>query len=206
MVRLSAPGGPGGSGVSGGYCSGVLVAPATVLTCAHFLAPRATNLGRVRCSFGAQGASARAAPRAVAAAYFAPGTDLALAYLDRPVEIEAGGFFGFGPAPRALDPTVTLGYGAKASVPQPRPGRFVAALPLAVSHELRTVVRPAGLVAAGAVKGDSGGPVLCGGKIVGVQSLILNPGGRNLHLATVSLLTKDVVERALRGRRYAVDT
>ena len=59
-----------------------------------------------------------------------------------------------------------------------------------------TRVRPAGLVYANppAVKGDSGGPVLVGGKVIGVQSLILDPRGINLRIATVSLWPRGLMQ------------
>ena len=59
---------------------------------------------------------------------------------------------------------------------------------------MRTIVRPAGIVAnaAPAIKGDSGGPVLIDAHLAGIQSLILDPWRVNLHLATVSLLNREV--------------
>ncbi|MHC2797800.1 hypothetical protein [Corynebacterium hesseae] len=39
-----------------------------------------------------------------------------------------------------------------------------------------------------AVKGDSGGPALVDGAVIGTQALILNPLGRNLKLATLALV------------------
>lgn len=45
-----------------------------------------------------------------------------------------------------------------------------------------------------AVKGDSGGPVIADGKVFAVQSLILDPFGVNLGVATVSLIDDRVRE------------
>lgn len=43
--------------------------------------------------------------------------------------------------------------------------------------------------------GDSGGPVLVGGRIAGIQSLIVDPLGCNSHVAVVNLLTEPLREK-----------
>lgn len=171
LVRVTAP---------GGYCSGTLVGPETVLTCAHFLA--SADVTSVRCAVGGT------ARRARAVEIFAH-TDLAVVHLTSPVDA-AQPFPRFGPPPKPLAPTITFGFGGRARQPAARVGRFVTALPFAVSRSGTTFVRPAGVIinTPPAIKGDSGGPVVASGRIVAVQSLILDPLGRNLGIATVSLV------------------
>lgn len=177
IARLTAP---------GGYCSGVLVGPDLVLTCGHFL--RGRDEDAVLVTVGGK----RLRPSSVT---HVPTTDIALAALPAAVDVEP---LPLGPAPRPFDRTVTFGFGGRASGPAARPGLVLATLPLAVSRGMATVVRPAGLIYTSppAVYGDSGGPVLHRGAVVGVQSLILDPLGRNLRLATVSWIT-DVVRGAV---------
>lgn len=172
LVRITAP---------GGYCSGTLIGPETVLTCAHFLAT--ADAATVRCAVAGTARRARAVE-------LYPDTDIAVVYLDSPVDT-AQPFPRFGPPPKPFTSTVTFGFGGRARQPAARVGRFITALPCAVSRSGTTVVRPAGFVfnAPPAIKGDSGGPVIADGRIVAVQSLILDPLGRNLGLATVSLIT-----------------
>lgn len=169
IVRITAP---------GGYCSGTLLGPDTVLTCAHFLLT--ADAASVRCAVA--GTSRRA--RAIEVWTH---TDVAIVHLAQPVEAPRT-FPQIGPRPRPFTPTVTFGFGGRATQPAARVGRFLTSLPFAVSRTGGTVVRPAGLVMSRAVKGDSGGPVVSGGRIVAVQSLILDPLGRNLGIATVALL------------------
>lgn len=168
IARIHAP---------GSYCSGTLIGPRTVLTCAHFFRPYA-GLEAITCAVA--GTRLRLADLRVYA-----GTDIAVATLTAPVEMDS--YPALGPTPAPLSPTVTFGFGGHAPYPAGRAGRFIAPLPWAVSRSFATVVRPAGIVASGAVKGDSGGPVLHNGAIFAVQSLILDPWDQNLGLATVSL-------------------
>ena len=175
VARLSAPG--------GGYCSGALIAPDIVLTCAHFFRERPHTGARVRID---------GSVFPVDSLHLVPGTDVALVRL--PERIDATPFV-LGPSPRLFARTLTLGFGVQA-----RPGVYLGTLPVSWSRKRVTRVRPAGLVYANppAVKGDSGGPVLVGGKVVGVQSLILDPKGRNLRIATVSLWPRGLAQ-PLRG-------
>lgn len=168
VARLTAP---------GGYCSGALIAPDIVLTCAHFFVRRGWAGVRVRIDGSAYNP---------AHAHVMRGTDIALVRLSQPADAPV---LPLGPSPLPLARTLTLGFGGKAQHVQTRPGVYLGTLPAAWSRNRATQVRPAGLVVANppAVKGDSGGPVMAGGKVVGVQSLILDPLGVNLRLATVAL-------------------
>ncbi len=174
VVRISAP---------GGYCTGAIVAPEWVLTCAHFLRGRSVEQVRVLIDGSLQ-------PITHMRAF--PGTDIALLQLHRPVVAPS---LRIGPPPKPGARTVTFGYGQRAAAAAARPGRYLGTLPAAISRGMETVVRPAGMVYTNppAVKGDSGGPVMVNGRVVGVQSLILDPLGRNLRIATVSLLRPDVL-------------
>ena len=169
VARLSAPG--------GGYCSGAVIAPDIVLTCAHFFRERPHTGAQVRID---------GSVFPVDSLHTMPGTDVALVRL--PERVDATPFV-LGPSPRPLSRTLTLGFGGQARSVQARPGVYLGTLPVSWSRKRVTRVRPAGLVYANppAVKGDSGGPVLVGGKVIGVQSLILDPRGTNLRIATVSL-------------------
>ena len=180
VARLSAPG--------GGYCSGALIAPDIVLTCAHFFRERLHTGARVRVD---------GSVFPVDSLHILAGTDVALVRLPDRVEATP---FELGPSPRLFARTLTLGYGGQARSVQARPGVYLGTLPVSWSRKRVTKVRPAGVVYANppAVKGDSGGPVLVGGKVVGVQSLILDPGGTNLRIATVSLWPRGLA-RSLRG-------
>lgn len=174
VVRVSAP---------GGYCSGAVVAPEWVLTCGHFLRGRAAGELKVLIDD---------LPHRVQSYQRFSGTDVAVMRLTRPTQAPP---LALGPAPRAGAHTVTFGFGQRAVAPAARPGRFLGTLPVAFSRGLETVVRPAGLAYTSppAVKGDSGGPVLARGRVVGVQSLILDPFGVNLRIATVSLLPPEAL-------------
>ena len=166
------------------YCSGVLVAPdfrraphaATrlVLTCAHYWMP-------IRGEYEAKAPGLRSRITAVRTI---DGTDLALALLERPAEPRT--LPGVGAAPRTGDAVVSWGFGGNAPVAQRKDGTVVAALPAAFSADLRTRVRYGAAVRNNAIKGDSGGPVMAAGVVVGIQSLIADPFGRNLGVATVA--------------------
>ena len=179
LVRISA---------GAAYCSGTLLSPNTVLTCAHFFrdVPNGATVrteGRIRTIIDVK---------------TVPTSDLAVIRI-RPFHHLEGARFpevnvSFMPAPGT--PTVTFGYGGHAERMQVRQGRWLAPLPLAISRGRQTLVRPAGLVYnhPPAIKGDSGGPVIAGGEIIGIQSLIFDPWGVNLGIATVNLLPQVVAE------------
>lgn len=178
VVRLGGP---------NSYCSGVLVAPdlapavaartRLVLTCAHFWHDAQPPFRVQGGGFTAQVTAARAID----------GTDLALALLDAPAPPR--------PLPglsRAMPPlgarVTTHGFGGRARVSTPREGVVVSPLPWSVSKDFRTVVRHGFAVrnVPRAIKGDSGGPVMWDGAVAAVQSLIVDPFGRNLGIATVA--------------------
>ncbi|MCG7235921.1 serine protease [Corynebacterium sp. ACRQP] len=168
----------------GGYCSGALIAPDIVLTCAHFFRERPLAGTQVRID---------GSVFPVDSLHLVPGTDVALVRLPERIDVAP---FVLGPSPRLLSRTLTLGFGGQARSVQARPGVYLGTLPVSWSRKRVTRVRPAGLVYANppAVKGDSGGPVLVGGKVVGVQSLILDPRGINLRIATVSLWPRGLIQ------------
>lgn len=185
-------------------CSGVLIAepdsgtghaadgPSStrlVLTCAHFFrtAPRR--------GYHVTGFSGgKKWRRRILAVRTIDGTDCALALLHHPVAAPA--LLGLSSArPEWGQEVTTYGFGGLGGATgrqeaRPRWGRVLFGLPLAIGRNLRTVVRPAALVRNDppAVKGDSGGPVVANGTIAATQSLIADPFGTNLGVATVSVL------------------
>ncbi|SDL71295.1 Trypsin-like peptidase domain-containing protein [Corynebacterium mycetoides] len=175
IARLSHP---------SGYCSGVLVNPTTVLTCAHFFrdVDRLVNV------------DVAGTRRRVKDVEVVSGTDIAIADVARVRIPEGADFPTLGRAPQRFSATATFGYGGKLRHPAARDGYFLTALPFAFSRNLRTRVQPAGAIfnVTPAVKGDSGGPVMAHGEVFAVQSLILDPFGVNLGLATVSLFDERV--------------
>ena len=174
---------------SGGYCTGTLIGPQSVLTCAHYFRSREDTLSSVTCFVAGQ-------RRRIAQLDRLPGTDIAVVKLSKPIR-GIDEFPTFGPPPGPLAPTVTLGFGGAAAQPAGRVGRYITSLPIAASRSLATIVRPAGIIlnSPRAVKGDSGGPVLVDGHVVAVQSLILELFGVNLGMATVSLVDAEAVQR-----------
>lgn len=165
------------------YCSGVLISPGLqaaahtrtdlVLSCAHFLRGRTgpIKVGRAQ----------------VLGAVRIPHTDLAVLRLDTPAAPADLLRLSTSPAPW-LSPTRTEGFGGGARRVQQRHGRVIAHLPLALGRNLRTLVTAAAILhnRPKAIKGDSGGPVIVDGEIVAVQSLISDPLGHNLGIATVA--------------------
>ncbi|MCQ4624747.1 trypsin-like peptidase domain-containing protein [Corynebacterium sp. CCUG 65737] len=169
------------------YCSGTLLDPETVLTCAHFFREHPTGAT----------VKAHGAIRTIRQVRAVPGTDIAIVTVRpfRKLSAETFPRIVEGAAPRIGTPAVTFGFGGRARRMQARPGLWLGTIPMAMSRSRATRVRPAGLVfnTKPAVKGDSGGPVMVGGRIVGVQSLILDPFGKNLRVATVNLLPEGTV-------------
>lgn len=177
LVRLSA---------RGAYCSGTLLSPDTVLTCAHFFREHPNGV-TVR-----SGKSIRT----ITKVDIVSGTDIAVVHIRPFQHLGDAEFPQIGPGPTPGQPTVTFGYGGRARRIQARDGRWVTPLPLAISRT-GSLVRPAGLVfnRTPAVKGDSGGPVLAAGTIAGIQSLIVDPLGRNSHFAVVNLVPRELNSR-----------
>lgn len=177
LVRISA---------RGAYCSGTLLAPDVVLTCNHFFRENA------------DGATVRVGKKVRTIRTVEPvdGTDIAVVRTRPYQHLEGADFPALGTAPAIRTPTVTFGYGGRAKHLQARDGFLLLPLPVAISRT-GSFVRPAGIVfnRTPAIKGDSGGPVLAGGKIVGVQSLIVDPFGRNSHLAVVNFLPAALRQR-----------
>lgn len=172
-----------------GYCSGVLIEPdgcaaaqastRLVLTCAHHF--RRPPMGGYR-------ASGAGFVRQVTAVRTIDGTEMAVALLDAPAPPhDLLALCSRAPYPRAA--TATTGFGGVLAAAITRPGSYVLTVPVATSRDLRTVVKPAGVVfnRPATVKSDSGAPVVAEGGIVGVQSLILDPWGRNTGIAMISL-------------------
>lgn len=177
LVRLSS---------RGAYCSGTLLAPDTVLTCAHFFRQYPDGV-TVR---------SRGKIRTIRTVDIVPGTDIAVVRIRPFQHLQGASFPEVGAAPSPGQTTATLGFGGRARRPQVRDGRWLTRIPLALSRT-GSLVRPAGFVfnRTPAVKGDSGGPVLVGGVIVGIQSLIVDPFGCNSHLAVVNLLPESLREK-----------
>lgn len=176
------------------FCSGVLIThdltPRTrhrtqfVLTCGHFF--EKSDDGRVH------GFRFR---RYVKGVHRVPGTDIAVVEMDSkspPLQIPQVSPY------RLPIGAVTETYGAKGT----RPGRSLLPLPLAISRKA-TVVRPAHLLLSPAVKGDSGGAVMLDGAVYATQSLIFDPLGLNLRVATVAPVGPhwDTLRQIMRTRR-----
>lgn len=169
-------------------CSGTLIAPDLVLTCAHFFRDCDRSI-TVKSGISV---------RTVIAYHLIPGTDIAVVKTRPFQHIDAQDCPPVLPAPTPGfgTHTVTLGYGGQ---PRRNPlagaklGWFLLGMPIAFSRGALTRVRPAGIIfnRTPAIKGDSGGPILANGKIIGVQSLILDPLGVNTHIATANLLPPD---------------
>lgn len=181
LVRLSA---------RGAYCSGTLVAPDTVLTCAHFFRQHPNGV-TVRSHHGKI--------RTITTVDLIDGSDIAVVSIRPFQHLEQAELPTVGDAPRLGQRTVTFGYGGRARRLQARDGVWITRLPLAISRT-GSLVRPAGLVfnRTAAIKGDSGGPVLAGSRVAGVQSLIVDPLGRNLHFAVVNLVPAGLREQLCR--------
>lgn len=157
----------------GSFCSGTPIAADLtprehhqtrfVLTCGHFF--RESSEARVR-------------GRQVVEVHRVPGTDIAVAEVDRPLPPMSVPRVSATPLPLGAR-VVTHG------VSGARKGRALLPLPFALSR-VSTLVRPAHLLRSGAIKGDSGAAVIHQAAVYATQSLVFDPAGRNLGLATVA--------------------
>ncbi|WP_018295496.1 trypsin-like serine peptidase [Corynebacterium lubricantis] len=165
------------------YCTGTLITPNTVLTCAHFFREEPHNTyvwvaGRRLVYKDIQ---------------FFAGTDVALLTLPTSISLDDDAYPELGSAPSPGAPTATVGLGGthrRDGSYRIRAGRYLFPVPFSTSRDRKTKVRRGGMIfnINSAVKGDSGGPVFVNGKIVGVQSMITDPFNLNLHLATIALV------------------
>ncbi|MDR7329332.1 trypsin-like peptidase domain-containing protein [Corynebacterium guangdongense] len=174
------------------YCSGVLIAddlapaPARasdlVLTCGHFFRGR-------RVEDGIRAASGPMFTSDVVDWANIPGTDLAVVRLAAPAPPrDLPGLAHRRPRPFSACATHGFGGGRRTAVE--KIGCVVGWLPFSMSRDLGTVVAHPALTysAPKVVKGDSGAPVIVDGEVAAVQSLVLDPLGRNLGVATVGMV------------------
>lgn len=189
-------------GLRTGYCSGVLISPdlqhspATrtrfALTCAHYF-----HTGRI-----GVGVSGRSFHTTLEDVRKVPWSDLAVVRLAKAAPVhDLPGIANYR-APW-LSRATTHGFGKipKSTRSAEKPGRIIGRVPFALSRELKTFVRSGAVVYNNppAIPGDSGGPVMVGETVVALQSLILNPFGRNLRIATASQVAPHLpaIRRAL---------
>ncbi|APT92534.1 hypothetical protein CPHO_06125 [Corynebacterium phocae] len=168
------------------YCSGVFISPdfqpsegssRLVLTCAHFFrdlpaVPRVAARGGT-----------------IAAVRQIDGTDMALVLLSRPGPRTR--LPGLASVPPQLGaPLLTHGFGGGAKKVQTRSGVLVMPVPFAIARRTYTRLRHALIAFSPAIKGDSGAAVEHNGAVVGIQSLVFDPLGTNLHIATIARVDK----------------
>lgn len=174
------------------YCSGVLIAddlaPATaqaadlVLTCGHFFRGRSVDQN-IRAAGGALFTSTVADWASIAR------SDLAVVRLaDATPPKDLPGLAHR--RPRLLSTCTTHGFGGGRRTAAAKAGRVVGYLPFSVSRDMGTLVAHPALTwnTPRVAKGDSGAPVFVDGDVAAIQSLILDPFGRNLGMATVGMV------------------
>ncbi|MHA2788965.1 trypsin-like serine protease [Corynebacterium sp. S7] len=165
------------------YCTGTLITPNTVLTCAHFFREETYNT-----YVWVAGRRLIYTDKKIFS-----GTDVALLTLPTSISLGDDSYPELGPAPRLGAATATVGLGGterRDGTYRIRAGRYLFPVPFSTSRDMKTTVRRGGMIfnVNAAIKGDSGGPVFVDGKIVGVQSMITDPFNLNLHLATIALI------------------
>lgn len=156
-----------------GYCSGVLIDPYFILTARHFLRHRTAGDMFV---FGDHW------NRKVSGWIDLATTDISVLRLARHIM-------------EADHPTISYGMGG--GKPQQRPGTIWFKFPQVIGKNYHTRVRHALVIRQPnnpAIPGDSGGPVMVNNQLVGLQSLILDPYGKNLGVATISLISPHLGE------------
>ena len=173
-----------------GYCSGVLIDPYFILTARHFLRHRTAGDMFV---FGDHW------NRKVSGWIDLATTDISVLRLARPI-MEAD-HPAITPTAASLPPltrgTPTISYGMGGGKPQQRPGTIWFKFPQVIGKNYHTRVRHALVIRQPnnpAIPGDSGGPVMVNNQLVGLQSLILDPYGKNLGVATISLINPHLGE------------
>ncbi|MCQ9370234.1 hypothetical protein NQ024_03040 [Corynebacterium sp. 35RC1] len=155
------------------YCFGVLISPTKVLTVRHFLRELPPGLPIL---VGTQ--RIRATP--------IPGTevsDLVVLRLSRPIQLRRYPYV----STRWLLPGMRISMVSQKGLLR---GIAVLMWPLQLSRNWRTRTYPSVSVVHNrkAIKGDSGSPMLQGWEILGLQSMILDPAGINIGLATCALV------------------
>ena len=180
-----------------GYCSGVLIDPYFILTARHFLRHRTAGDMFV---FGDHW------NRKVSGWIDLATTDISVLRLARPI-MEADHPTPL-PTAASLPPltrgTPTISYGMGGGKPQQRPGTIWFQFPQFIGKNYHTRVRHALVIRQPnnpAIPGDSGGPVMVNNQLVGLQSLILDPCGKNLGVATISLINPHLGEIRAAMRR-----
>ncbi|QGU07386.1 Trypsin [Corynebacterium occultum] len=176
-------------GGNAGYCSGVLIAPHLgaapktrsnlALSCAHYF-------HRDRVGVAVRG---RAFHTTVEEVIKIPWSDIAVVRLAKDCPVQDLPAVSQRRA-EWLSQVTTTGFGGSPATPNQKQGRVIARIPLSLSRDLGTFVRSGAVLynTPAAIRGDSGGPVINHGQLIGLQSLILDPFGRNLKIATVSQL------------------
>ena len=184
-----------------GYCSGVLIDPYFILTARHFLRHRTAGDMFV---FGDHW------NRKVSGWIDLATTDISVLRLTRPVMEADHPTITPTPLPTAasLPPltrgTPTISYGMGGGKPQQRSGSIWFKFPQVIGKNYHTRVRHALVIRQPnnpAIPGDSGGPVMVNNQLVGLQSLILDPYGKNLGVATISLINPHLGEIRAAMRR-----
>lgn len=133
--------------------------------------------------------------------YVVPGTDIAIGKLNAPAPLCE--LVPIAPRARLGQKVVSAGFSDQARVPAhslvPRLvfSRVLGKLPWFATYDLRTrarhgaVLLPMGLQ--WARRGDSGGPILSSGELVGIQSMVVMPLGVPVGLAAINLLAPHLV-------------
>ena len=171
-----------------GYCSGVLIDPYFILTARHFLRHRTAGDMFV---FGDHW------NRKVSGWIDLATTDISVLRLARPIMEADHPAITPPPLPPLTRGTPTISYGMGGGKPQQRPGTIWFKFPQVIGKNYHTRVRHALVIRQPnnpAIPGDSGGPVMANNQLVGLQSLILDPYGKNLGVATISLINPHLGE------------